>query len=281
MGYIYKVSNDVNNKVYIGQTIYPIEDRFKRHIYAALNGTQEYKFQKAILALGVEHFTINIIEDINDSEMNDREIYWIAFYDSYKNGYNSTLGGSGHRRIDGKIEEEVVKLRLQGTPIREIATIVGLSLNPIESILKKNNLGTQLVKDQEICRLKEEGLNSRDISRILNCSEQTVIRALCRNDKEELLQKNKRVQLKEQAVKLRKQGYTLQRIADELHLSRKTIGKYLKELMPEQVRKSPGSYDNDVQRMLLEGKSAKEIRKLLGCSDNVIKRNKSLLFDKV
>lgn len=265
--------------IYIGQTIFPIEERFYRHIRSAINKTQEYKFQKAILAIGPEHFKINLVEDVEDNLLDEREIYWIAFYDSYRNGYNSTVGGSGRRRIDGRIEDEIIKLRKQGMYIRDIAEELKVCTKTVYLILRYNGLGIRLVKDEEICKLKEQGLKTTEVCRRLNCSPQTVERALYRNNKEEFLQKNYREVWHKKAVEMRKEGYTLNQIAAECNINRGTIAKYLKQVMPEQVRCSPGSYDEEVQRLLLQNKTDGEIRKIVGCSENVIRRNKSLLFD--
>lgn len=91
---IYKVTNLINEKVYIGQTRLDVKERWKRHLYDAKR-EKNNKFYNAINKYGEENFEIEIIEDnINNEEhLSQREIYWISFYDSYKRGYNSTSGG--------------------------------------------------------------------------------------------------------------------------------------------------------------------------------------------
>lgn len=42
---------------------------------------------------GLNNFSFKIIEECSEKKLNDREIYWITFYDSYHNGYNETQGG--------------------------------------------------------------------------------------------------------------------------------------------------------------------------------------------
>lgn len=102
-GIIYRHTNKVNGKAYIGQTIKSMEERFKCHIKSAENG-DSYEFQRAIRKYGVESFYSEILEaDIEllsiiqerDNILNIKEKYWIAFYDTFKNGYNMTLGGGG------------------------------------------------------------------------------------------------------------------------------------------------------------------------------------------
>ena len=95
MGYIYKIYNDINNKVYIGQTIRTIEVRWKQHLMDCDNANKQRHLYNAMKKYGKEHFFIEVIEEIDNNILNEREKYWIDYYDSYNNGYNSTLGGAG------------------------------------------------------------------------------------------------------------------------------------------------------------------------------------------
>ena len=97
IGIIYKVTNDLNNNVYIGQTVYLLENRWEWHIKKASNPKDNCKFHKALRELGSNHFKIEEITRVNIKELDDTEIYYINFYDSFFNGYNSTLGGGGKR----------------------------------------------------------------------------------------------------------------------------------------------------------------------------------------
>lgn len=94
MSYIYKISNDINNLVYIGQTTGSIQARFKQHLYDSkkhINDT--HKFYNAIRTIGADHFKIEIIEECDNDKLDEQERYWINYYDSYNNGYNSKNGG--------------------------------------------------------------------------------------------------------------------------------------------------------------------------------------------
>lgn len=96
MGYIYKITNSVNQKVYIGQTKKTIEERFQAHIKKAKLHINRYLYD-AMNKYGYDNFIIEEIEQCADSQLDEREIYWIAFYKSNnKNyGYNMTEGGGG------------------------------------------------------------------------------------------------------------------------------------------------------------------------------------------
>ena len=93
---IYKYQNKLNNKVYIGQSV-NIENRYKQHLYDAINRPEETGIDLAIAKYGIENFDFQILEECPQDKLDEREIYWIDFYDSYNNGYNRTIGGSSLR----------------------------------------------------------------------------------------------------------------------------------------------------------------------------------------
>lgn len=95
-GIIYKWTNTLNGKVYIGQTVRP-EIRYKRHLDEAFKNNSDYHFHRALRKYGIDAFSYEVIEKVPVSELDDREVFWIAYYDSFNNGYNSTEGGKGNR----------------------------------------------------------------------------------------------------------------------------------------------------------------------------------------
>lgn len=86
---IYKITNKVNNKIYIGQTIRSLKERVQEHIRK--KGTLNKAFNK----YGIENFSIEIIEKCNSTEeLNNKEIYWINRFNCLTpNGYNLCEGG--------------------------------------------------------------------------------------------------------------------------------------------------------------------------------------------
>lgn len=91
---IYSHYNTITQKRYIGQTKYSAERRLLSHIKAAIRGSQ-YDFHKAIVELPLNSWVTEILEENIQTQdvLNEREIYWIDYFDSYKNGYNHTKGG--------------------------------------------------------------------------------------------------------------------------------------------------------------------------------------------
>lgn len=108
MGYIYKITNLVNNKAYIGQTKQPVEIRWEAHVYAAYreNEDNRYYLHHAINKYGIKNFKFEVIEEVPNTKLDEREIYWIAQYHTYRydelgnQSYNLTRGGKGNWKFE-------------------------------------------------------------------------------------------------------------------------------------------------------------------------------------
>lgn len=124
MGYIYKITNNINDKIYIGKTTRTLEIRFKEHC----NNTSGCKsaLYNAICKYGKEHFKISKVEECEIDKLNEREKYWIQYYNSYKNGYNLTPGGDGISLSEEKILQ-IRKLWEQGYNCIEISNKLSLA----------------------------------------------------------------------------------------------------------------------------------------------------------
>lgn len=99
---IYKATNKINGKVYIGQTTRNIDVRKMDHIYSA-NSNNGYYFHNAIVKYGIDNFNWDIIDECNNiDELNLLEEQYIVQYDSMneKNGYNLTSGGKNFTMSD-------------------------------------------------------------------------------------------------------------------------------------------------------------------------------------
>jgi group I intron endonuclease len=99
-GQIYKVTNKIDSKVYIGKTIRDLEERLKQHIDGALKSKKNNYFYNAIKKYGKENFTIESIEQALDKKSLDiLEKYYVAFYRKLLSNnmvYNMTNGGDGN-----------------------------------------------------------------------------------------------------------------------------------------------------------------------------------------
>ena len=85
---IYKITNKLNGKSYIGQTHKTIAERVRGHIY------NRSKVGRAMIEDGEENFDVSVIDSANtQEELDELERYWIAFYNTCETGYNTLIGG--------------------------------------------------------------------------------------------------------------------------------------------------------------------------------------------
>ena len=142
--WIYKITNIQNNKVYIGQTIRPIKDRFHRHLNDALNNVLDTHFARAIRKYGKENFIIEEIDSaIDQDELNKKEQYWINYYNSVNDGYNETnaISKCGGNTYLSKTESEMETIK---DKIRQ--TKLGAK-NPMARKIKRINI---ITKEEDI-----------------------------------------------------------------------------------------------------------------------------------
>lgn len=107
---IYKITNKLNGKAYIGQSN-DIERRFKEH--QQKGESSRIPLDIAIQKYGKDNFIYEIIEECSLEELNQKEQYWIAILNTVKNGYNCSEGGEqqsiGENNGRSKLTEEDVK----------------------------------------------------------------------------------------------------------------------------------------------------------------------------
>ena len=138
MGFIYIILNDIENKVYIGQTTRTVITRWNEHIRCAksLNKSKS-KLYKAMMQIGVEHFEIKTLLECDDSRLDTEEQYYINMYNSYRDGYNSTPGGVQHK---GKCLEpewlcDMIDDYMTNMSYKDLSIKYRVSLNYINKLL--------------------------------------------------------------------------------------------------------------------------------------------------
>lgn len=140
MGYIYKITNTLNGKIYIGQTVKSIQKRFTQH---KNNSNKPYFSQivlyKAFNKYGFENFVCEQIEEVENHLLDEREKYWIEYYDSYFNGYNSTLGGRATQLYNWDVDD-IIERYMVLKSARAVAKEIGCDHSTIDNILNSNNV---------------------------------------------------------------------------------------------------------------------------------------------
>ena len=172
MGFIYKITNLINNKIYIGQTSRTVDTRWQEHQRNMYDDKYEnITLYKAFNKYGINNFNIEIVEEVDNFLLNEREEFWIRVFNSYKNGYNSTTGGSGQKVCD---IGEVIDLWNEGKLVKEIADILEVSSHTITNYLHGYGIDSSIIysranklKDnsasQPIAARKAKEINSKAV----------------------------------------------------------------------------------------------------------------------
>lgn len=148
MAYIYQIINDINNKIYIGKTEFSIDKRFKEHCSDAFKERNEKRpLYSAMRKYGIEHFHIELIEETDFPE--EREKYWIEQKQSFKKGYNATLGGDGKKYLDYDL---IIASYKEIKSVKDTAISLGISSDSVSNVLRVNNIS--IITSSEVIQKK-------------------------------------------------------------------------------------------------------------------------------
>ena len=172
-GFIYKITNDINDKIYIGKTLSSIEKRFSEHLKDSSRLKNEKRpLYNAMNKYGIEHFNVELIEEVSLENLEEREKYWINFYNSYEKGYNATLGGDGKQLFD---YDEIVLQFYQGKLIKDIAADMHCCKDTVAQALALANIDSSTNQR----KLASKGLIAKtkdgDIVEIFNSRKEAVL----------------------------------------------------------------------------------------------------------
>lgn len=159
MALIYKITNNINNKVYIGKTNRDIQIRWSEHKRYIYQKERDNKLYRAIRKYGIDNFSIDIIENnISEKDISNKEKYYIKFYDSYYSGYNETFGGEGESQVD---ISKLITLYNKGYNYAEISRITGHTPKTISNNLQPlGYLPKEKIKGE--CRGRKVVFNNKE-----------------------------------------------------------------------------------------------------------------------
>ena len=181
-GFIYKITNKVNGKSYIGQTRKSVEFRWRQH----KNSKDCYDLHKAIRQYGELNFEVSTLKECDVDELDKWEIYYISEYNTFKDGYNMTKGGNGYnptrRCLNGYIivdnkYEEIVQLYQAGFSATKIASLYEVDRHVICNILKQlgfkianNKISINNQELQELVTKYESGYSLKQLAKQYGCT---------------------------------------------------------------------------------------------------------------
>lgn len=240
---IYCFRNVINQKCYIGQAV-NLRNRFKQHIFNFKNMRYDNPLYKAFSKYGLEQFEYLVLEYVEMQDniktiLDELEKKYISEYNSYKQGYNQTIGGDygilgfkmneeqkqklseNSKKIatDGRYSIYVYDIEenqtLQFVNSTEAAQVLGGKPNSINSAIRRR----LYLKRYIIARSLEDLENKRSQGIVINTNNGQF--------------KNKYTLEEYKALKEQYKGYTVQQLADTLGVSKRTIYNYNKKKLQD------------------------------------------------
>lgn len=155
------ITNKINNKKYIGKTLRTIEKRWQEHQRECRRSRDENRpLYRAFKKYGIENFQIEQLTFCTAEEASEKEQFFIELYETYKNGYNATLGGDGQQTID---HNEVINIFKKTYSELKTAQILNIDAGTVRGILKSNNIKTPTTREAKtISQGKQVCMSSKD-----------------------------------------------------------------------------------------------------------------------
>lgn len=137
-GYIYKITNKINGKSYVGKTTGAVQTRWEEHLRESKRERCANRpLYKAIRRYSADGFTVETLEEVDLDNLSERETYWIEYFNTYSDGYNATTGGDGKVLYDYDVIAQLLK---EGRMYHEVSDIVGCCYDTVRFVAKKYNI---------------------------------------------------------------------------------------------------------------------------------------------
>lgn len=141
MSFIYVITNQINGKQYVGQTQSTIEKRWKEHRQSMYRKVSEKRpLYEAMKKYDVKNFKIELLEEVEDYLVSEKEIYYINKLQTYSNGYNASTGGDGKSFITLEEKEQYLNKFLELKSIKEVSLYFGRDRKTISNYLKSKGI---------------------------------------------------------------------------------------------------------------------------------------------
>lgn len=247
---IYKFTNILNGHSYIGQAV-NIERRYREHIARAYSLVEKYQtnsLYRAIRKYGIEYFSFQIIEVCPKEKLDDRERYWIDYYNTYNNGYNQDSGGRSQKDTYIKHSKDKVTalkndLKLTQLSFDELHKKYGVSIGYVSDI----NKGNIHYSEGDIYPLRKKEYSLPPSKTCPICGKMKDSHAnMCLD----CFRKSKTIPIDRQVLKKLIRTTSFVQIGKQYNVSDNTIRKWCKKLnLPYQSRKI-NSYSEEEWKMI-------------------------------
>ena len=261
---IYKITNLIDDKVYIGQTTNYRKRKTTHFAHLRRNAHCNEHLQRAFNKYGEENFAIEIIKECGANDLDYWEIYFINKFKACdkRYGYNLIDGGQKYRHHTKEVRAKISK-RLKGKPFTKehknnlakanhLRVISQEQQDEMTRKMRETKLkmeigcgeknGNAIISDEKAQELLLEALQLqevivKDLAQKYSVSEQIVYNLIENKSYKNIIpefreqiknkKKNYNRQKQQQALELLKQGYSQNQIAHTLKISRNTIRKLI------------------------------------------------------
>ena len=238
---IYKITNLINQKIYIGQSIH-IEQRWQEHC----RNSSISLLASAIKKYGKENFKFEIVEECKENELDEKEIFYIQKYHSMvPNGYNVTLESKAKNQIFVNYSPEQLQMILNDIEystlsFSEIAKKYNLNLSMIY-YLNRGDYHTDVTRTYPLRQVKDF---SKHIHRCIDCGKEISSQAIrcveCEHKKQQVCERPSREILKDM---IRNESF--EKIGREYGVSGKAITKWCIAYNLPSKKKEIKQYSNE------------------------------------
>lgn len=152
MGFIYLVTNKINGKQYVGKTKFDINTRWIQHKSEAKRLKPNVHFIRALNKYGYDNFQVEELEKCPDENLFERERYYIKQYNTFQNGYNSTLGGEGNYKYQS---DDILNLWNDGFTVNEIAKQIGCCPDTVSLTLRASGITSYEKRSRSMKKLSD------------------------------------------------------------------------------------------------------------------------------
>ena len=148
---IYKITNKINGKCYIGQAV-DINKRWNKHKTSPFNKNAigyDYPLYRAIRKYGIDNFLFEVLEECSKEALNAREMFYIEKFDAFNNGYNQNKGGqdgsASCKLTENDVDQIINRLKTTIDGPKAIAKEYGVGPTTIHNI----NVGDAYRRENE------------------------------------------------------------------------------------------------------------------------------------
>ncbi len=154
---IYKIQNKINGKIYIGQSV-NIDKRFRKHKSVYKNPKfkhYHYPLYQDMRKYGLDNFSFEVVEECLEEELNEKEIQYIKYFQSFDFGYNQNAGGHCAINRIKLTKQDIANIIKKLKTSKENSEVIGEEFGVSGRTIRAINLGESYYNSKENYPIRE------------------------------------------------------------------------------------------------------------------------------